>query len=219
MFILTSYYTPDYYPLVEKTWEENKVPYCEKHGYSYNLLRFRWNGMPDAQELKIKHLKNICNSAAEDDWIWWTGTDLMITNFLIKLENIVDTDYHWIIASDFNGINADSILIRNSELGREYLNLIETMLPTINHWEGEQHAIKITHKDYSHIVKVIPQREINSYQMDLYKNRSEYAGSNWLDDLETDGNWQPGDFVVQWPACSLHQRLQLFEQYNKMVIK
>lgn len=219
MFIITSYYTPDYYPLVEKTWEQNKIPYCQKHGYQHELLRFRWNGMPEAQALKIKHLKNILDSTSEDTWIWWTGTDLMITNFLIRLEDVIDLNYHFIIASDFNGINADSMLIRNSALGREYLNLIDTMLPTINHWEGEQHAIKITHKDYPHIVKVVPQRMINSYEIDIYKNRQEYAGSNWLDDLGTDGNWQSGDFAIQWPACTLQHRLKLFEQYNKLVIR
>jgi galactosyl transferase GMA12/MNN10 family len=218
MFTIVSYYTPDYYPLVEKTWFDNKVIYCNIHKYSHELLRFRWNGMHDAQVIKMRFLKDLCSRVPEDSWIWWTGSDLMITNFKITLDSRVDNKYHWIIASDFNGINADSIFIKNSQLGREYLNLIDDIVKTTDHWEGEQHAIKITHKEYPNIVKVVPQREINAYQYDLYKNRHEYAGSNWLDDLGTDGNWQKGDFAIQWPACSLSDRLNLYEKYNEMRI-
>lgn len=217
-FKIVSYYTENYQPLVDKTWTNNKIPYCEKHNYLYeNKLRV-WKDSHHGQVDKIQIIKEELNSMPPDSWVWWTGADLMITNWTIRLEDIIDLNYHFIIASDFNGINADSFLIRNSKLGNEYLDMIANTLPSYkDNWEGEQAIMKDTYERYKDtIVKLVPQRLINSYNYALYVNR---YPPPLIDKLGTIGDWKIGDFVIQWPATDLNFRLQAFNYYSQLIIK
>jgi hypothetical protein len=218
MFIVINNFTDNYRPLVDKTWYLNKLPYCEKHGYSHEL-QFLESSLPmhEYQIEKIKFIQRVVNDSPEDSWIWWTGADLMITNFLIKLEDIVDNNYHFVTATDFNGINADSFLIRNSQQGRDYLNMIAEKLPNYTHWEGEQGIMKDTYEQYKDIViKLVPQRTMNSYNYSLYKGR---GPEPMLDKLGNVGDWRIGDFAIHWPAQSLEFRLQAFDYYSQFIIR
>lgn len=218
MFTLVSYYTANYQPLVDKTWFQNKIPYCEKHGYQHELrLCDDWKDMHSAQIDKMNILKDVIDRTEEDSWIWWTGADLMITNYQIKLEDLVDKNYHFIIASDFNGINADSFLLRNSEKGRQYLQMIIDKLPIYTYWEGEQGLMKDTYDDYKNdVVKLVPQKTMNSYNYALYRGR---YPEPLIDKLGTVGDWSVGDFVIQWPATSINFRVQAFDYYSQFIIR
>lgn len=219
MFTVVSYFTENYQSLVDRTWFSNKVQYCKRHGYSHHLVKGVWESMHQFQTLKVDILKDVISKIPEDSWIWWTGADLMVTNFTIKLEDIIDTDYHMIIASDFNGINADSFLLRNSEQGRAYLQMISDTLPQyVDKWEGEQGIMKDTYEHYkTSVVKLVPQRELNSYQYSLY--RGGIYPEPLIDNLGTVGDWALGDFVIQWPATSLEFRIQAFDHYSQFIIK
>lgn len=218
MFKLISNYTENFQPLVDKTWYNNKIQYCERHGYSYELIKSQWSSMHESQVIKIQILKDAINSIPEDSWIWWTGADLMITNFTIKLEDLIDNNYHFIVASDFNGINADSFLLRNSPQGRDYLKMIEDKLPSyVDNWEGEQGIMKDTYEQYKDsVVKMIPQKSLNSYQYNLYRGR---YPEPLVDKLGTVGDWSIGDFVIHWPATSLDFRVQAFDLYSQFIIR
>lgn len=217
MFTLVSYYDSTYQPLMDKTWHNNKVPYCNLHGYSHDLRLITWNDMRSAQIAKIQILQDVIGKIENDSWIWWTGGDLMITNFKIKLEDIADTNYHLIIASDFNGINSDSFLLRNSPEGRDYLNMIAETLPTYTNWEGEQGIMKDTYEKYKNdLVKLVPQKVMNSYNYSLYRGR---YPEPLIDKLGTVGDWSLGDFVIQWPATDLNFRLKAFDYYSQFIIR
>ena len=151
----------------------------------------------------------------ELEWLWWTGCDLMITNFTTKIEDKIDNNYHMVIATDCNGFNADSILIRNSPESRAFWAMVGEVVPTLYwHWEGEQKVIKDTYPQYKDQIKVVPQREINAYNYDTYNGA--YPS---FDYLNTDGNWKSGDWVIQWPGLALDVRLKLAEYYSTQVIK
>ena len=65
MFIITSYYTPDYYPLVEKTWEENKVNFFPELPILSSDFTTDYSQISIKKLLKIlvtKIYKNIVNS-------------------------------------------------------------------------------------------------------------------------------------------------------------
>ena len=70
---------------------------------------------------------------------------------------------------------------------------------------------------WARIGKVLPQRVMNSYDYKnspRLKNRPEYK-----DILGTDGQWQEGDFLVQWAGADLNYRLkaakEMYENLNK----
>ena len=86
------------------------------------------------------------------------------------------------------------------------------------HWEGEQKAIKDSYPNYKHHFKIVPQREINSYDYSIFPK---YQG-NWypsIDHLGTDGNWQPGDWVIQWPGILLEHRVELAKHFSQLIVK
>jgi hypothetical protein len=168
-----------------------------------------------AQLHKVDFINRMLHDPQNYDWIWWTGCDLMVTNFNIKIEDRIDNNYHMIIATDCNGFNADSILIRNSQESKDYWKMVSGILPGLHwHWEGEQKIIKDTYPNYKNIIKVVPQRDINSYNYDTYNGA--YPP---IDFLNTNGNWQHGDWAIQWPGLGLETRLELAAYYTQQVIK
>ena len=224
MFTILCNHTPDYQQLVDKTWFNNKVPYCQRHGYNFELRLvenspLNVNTLHRYQMSKVLFINDVLNRSPEDAWVWWTGADLMITNFTIKLESIIDTNYHFIIATDFNGMNADSFLVRNSEKGRRYFKMIVDTLPMYTYWEGEQGIMKETYSIFKDdVVKIVPQKTINSYNYADY--RVAYAHREPLqDELGNIGDWSPGDFVIQWPATSLQHRLHSFDYYSQFIVR
>lgn len=220
MFTVLCNYTANYEPLINKTWFNNKVPYCQRHGYNFELRLVTMESLHQYQMSKVLFINEVLNRSQEDAWVWWTGADLMITNFTIKLEYIIDTNYHFIIASDFNGINADSFLIRNSEKGRNYFKMIVDTLPNYTYWEGEQGIMKDTYEQYKNdVVKMVPQKVINSYNYADYYGRSCAPPGPLADSLGTVGDWSFGDFVIQWPATSLQHRLYSYDYYSQFIVR
>jgi hypothetical protein len=63
------------------------------------------------------------------------------------------------------------------------------------------------------IVKIMPQRYMNSYNYQLYNYTDHRDPAGW------NGNWQVGDWLVHWPATTLEYRLQLAEFYKQYIIK
>ena len=214
MNVIISHHNDTYQPLADYTWEGNKIPYAEKHGYQCRMEELTSLGH-GAQLHKVDFINRMLHDPQNYDWIWWTGCDLMVTNFNIKIEDRIDNNYHMIIATDCNGFNADSILIRNSQESKDYWKMVSGILPGLHwHWEGEQKIIKDTYPNYKNIIKVVPQRDINSYNYDTYNGA--YPP---IDFLNTNGNWQHGDWAIQWPGLGLETRLELAAYYTQQVIK
>jgi hypothetical protein len=160
----------------------------------------------------------------------------MITNMTIKIEEIIsksgaDANTHIIIPADANGINCGNMLIRNSPIGRSFLDVIAASLNFYRNWYLQENqciqdllvgtflteqGIKNGGTLWSSVSRVVPQRVMNSYDyknLPLFKNRKDVK-----DIFGNDGQWQKGDFIIQWPATPLEYRLKVASIYNSLTI-
>jgi hypothetical protein len=212
MHRLISFHNDDYEPLAQVTWYNNKIPYCERHGYSHYFEKYVPGNDGQIQKIAmiLKQLED-----PEVEWVWWTGCDVLITNWNTRIEDKIDNNYHVIMSTDCNGFNADSILTRNSEESKQYWKHVLEITKTLSwHWEGEQKAIKDTYPEYSHLFKVVPQREMNAYNYAIWGGV--YPSTDYLN---TDGNWQQGDWVIHWPNQPLEKRLEHAAHYGPLIVK
>ena len=141
MYAIISSHTPNYKLLADVTWT-NKEEYAERHGYLTHCKTEGHNPNLQWSYDKLYFIKDIMEVNLDVEWFWWVGCDTLITNFTVKLESFTDNDYHFIIATDGNGMNNDSCFFRNSPEGRQYLDhLIEVFPQYANHPFLEQQAM------------------------------------------------------------------------------
>lgn len=203
----------NYQPLADLTWEQNKVKYADKHEYAYACKTDGFYNVVIGFE-KIWFMRDMFDAYPDLDWMWWTGTDTLITNMNTKLEDRIDNNYHFIIATDCNGINADSFFVRNTPEGRGYLDLIKSKYEEYkNHVWAEQQVIIDTAEANKDIIKFVPQKDINAYDYGLYPECVP------KDKFGNDGQWSQGDLLIHWPGTSLWKRLELAKHYMGLIVE
>ena len=185
---------------------------------------------------KIFVMKEAMEKYPDAEWIFNTDCDVMITNMKTKVEDIVrdhaSDNIHILIPADCNGINCGNMIIRNSPIGKAFLDTIIAGMPLYRHWymfENQliQDLFVGTHLEetgvmpggtfWARVGKVVPQRVFNSYdytKLPRLKDRKEYN-----DILGTDGQWQEGDFLIQWPSTDLEYRIKAAKEMSPKVIK
>ena len=212
---LATIHNENYAALANLTWNQNRVLYAQKHNYGAIAKTDNFNGM-NLGFAKIALLLEIMKTN-QYDLIHWSGTDTLITNFTIPLTEFVYDGYHITIATDFNGLQSDSFVIRNTMEGRAWLQMILDKMPEyLNHPFLEQGVMMETYQQYQHIVKVVPQRFLNSYHYQLYRNK---GATNNHDKMGFNGQWYIGDFLIHAPDQHMNIRMELFNQIMPMVIK
>jgi hypothetical protein len=212
-FAIVSLNDKNYQPLADLTWEQNKVKYAERHDYGYACKTDGFYNVVIGFE-KIWFMRDMLDAYPDIDWLWWTGTDTLITNMSVKLEDRVDNNYHFIIATDCNGINADSFFVRNTPEGRGYLDLIKSKYDQYKgHVWAEQQVIIDTAEANKDIIKFVPQKDINAYDYGLYPECVP------KDKFGNDGQWSKGDLLIHWPGTSLWQRLDLAKKYMGQIVE
>lgn len=204
-----------YQPLADLTWEPNKVAYAEQHDYWHCEKTSGFYGVPLGWE-KLRFLKDTLTTNTELDWIWWVGCDTMITNFNKKVEDVLDNNYHMIVAQDCLGINNDSMFVRNSPEGLGYLDYLISVMPQYmhHHWQDQQAMIESVDR-FKDIIKFIPQKLINAYDYELYPQQPPHSLK--LDALGNYGQWEPGDLIIQWPGLPVHQKIEQAKKYANLV--
>ena len=66
---------------------------------------------------------------------------------------------------------------------------------------------------WGRVIKLTPQKIFNSYD---YKNLPSLKNrTNYNDIMGKNGQWEKGDFIVQWPSTSLEYRLEEAEKLHK----
>lgn len=212
---IATIHTDNYKPMSDITWEKNRKIYAERRGYDPIAKTDNFNGV-NLGFAKIQLLLDILNQG-KHEFVHWSGCDTMITNFTIPVESLLYDGYHVTIATDFNGIQSDSIVIRNSMEGRAWLKMIWDKMPEyLNHPFLEQGVMMETYNQYNHIVKVVPQRFLNSYFYELYIPNK--GAKNNQDKMGFSGQWQIGDFLLHAPDQPMHIRLDLFNKVLPYVI-
>ena len=216
-FALVTAHNDAYQPLADITWEQNKRLYAEQwgydaiaktDGYKYPVRDISY----ERTELIIELLES-----GKYDWIHACGCDTMITNFTIKLEDIADNDYDFVIATDCYNINNDSMLIRNTPLAIGWLKQVVSLREeyATAKWL-DQSAMIDTIGVMGNRIKIVPQRELNSYNYDLDPMEPHIYKK---DLLGNDGQWAPGDFLIHWPAVPVAQRIVMAQDMLSKVVK
>lgn len=187
---------------------ENKRAYCEKHGYDFiccEEILDSSRAIPRSKILLV--LQTMENS--DYKWIFWTDADSLIMNYAIKLEQIIDNNYNFIISKDFNVINSGQFLIRNCPWSQQFLLDVYAHTECVNHpwWENQAIILEFEQKAaIRSMTKVIPQRIFNSYPKEI--NSGELSTA-----------YQHGDFVLHFAGFGSPEQLQpMFEQYTPLVI-
>jgi len=220
MIVLASMHDEKYQELANETWDNNKVPYAEKHGYAYLAKTEDFYGFDPGFE-KIAFLIDILDNYPDTTWIWWTGSDGLVMNFNTRVEDKVAEapDAHVIMSADFNfAINADSMLVKNTPEARAWLQDCMDNIETYGKKTyKEQQFMLDTMDKYAGIVKLMPQNFMNSYEYRMYKVMP------WLYEKTTDingdrGQWETGDWFVQWPGTQPRERLELVKEYKPKII-
>lgn len=217
-FALVTAHNEAYQVLADITWNQNKKLYAERWGYDAyaKTTDFRY---PVSQisfertELIIQLLES-----GQYDWIHACGCDTMITNFTIRLEDLVDDDSHFIIATDCFNINNDSFLARNTPETLAWLKHVVAVREQYanNPWYDQQAMIDSIDMMGDHI-RIVPQRYLNSYDYDQYPGSVPHVYKKDL--FGNDGQWAPGDFLIHWPGVSLERRLPLAQNMLTQVVK
>ena len=232
MHALISLHDEKYQPLGDLTWMQNKEQYAKQHGYAAICKTSGFKEGVGIGYQKIHFAKEVLADHPEYDWVWWTGTDTMITNFAVRIEDRIDNNYHFMICVDVNGLNADSFLVRNTPEGKAIINSILSLEEHCSKfWDTEQRAMAMImglpipgeaiwdinpevalSGDYKDIIKILPQRFMNSFNYQLYHYTDQ------RDKLGIDGNWRPGDWLIHWPATGLDHRIHLYSFYSQHIV-
>lgn len=197
--------------LAELTWYNNKVKYAEKHGYL--ALPKTDNFSQDQVHFdKFVHILDVMEKNPSVDWVWWLDNDAMITNFDIRVEDLVDTDYHIIMPTDIAALNSGSFIVRNSAQVKEWLNFLLSKKKEYKDDKKwfEQQAVIDFYPKFQDLFKIVPQQWLNSYDYKMYNVEG-------TDLLGQDGQWYPGDFVIHWPGLPNPARVQLAQQCQKFI--
>lgn len=203
---IVSMYNDKQQDLGEESWP-NKEAYAKLHGYEAYCKTSDWTITPIHFE-KLVYMLDVMKEHPHLDWVWWMDNDSIITNFETRIEDIVDNDYHVIITVDHASLNAGSFIVRNTAQGRGWL---EFLLSLYDHYKDnrwpEQQPMTDRYISFKDIIKVLPQKVMNSYDYTLY-------GVPNLDLTWQSGQWEPGDFVLHVPALPNQTRIALFKQLS-----
>jgi hypothetical protein len=157
------------------------------------------------------------------DWVYCCGTDTLHTNFRIKLEEFADENFHVIASSEWcSPFQADSFMIRKSTEGISYIEHILSLYGKYkNHVWVEQQAMIDTLPKFKEIIKLLPQRRMNSYDYTMFESKypKEERVKRGVDIFGNDGRWRPGDFLIHWPSIPMPIRIAEIIKTIPLIVK
>lgn len=217
-FALVTAHNDAYQPLADITWDQNKKLYAEQHGYDAISMTTGFKYAPGLMSFERTELIIQLLESGKYDWVHACGCDTMITNFNIKLEDLADDDYDFVIATDCYNLNNDSFLARNTPTTLAWLRHIVASREQYSTAKWlDQSAMIDTVSMMGDRIKIVPQRDLNSYDYDEYPGIVPHIYKKDL--LGNDGQWQPGDFLIHWPAIPVPRRIMLAQQMLTQVVK
>jgi hypothetical protein len=213
MHAVASINTADYQDLADLT-DAPKIEYCNRWGYEFFVLKeTRYSAIMGFN--KIAYVLDIFNQRPDIDWLLFSECDAMITNLSISIDDKIDPDYHFILPVDRLNLNSGNFLARNSPEGRAYLRMIVDSEPAyVNRDWAEQQVIIDTIEEYSDIVKIVPQRYMNSYEPAIY----DYCDARY-DIMGNSAAWEPGDWIVHWPGTYKPTRIARAHALTPQIVR
>ena len=217
-FALVTAYNEAYRPLADITWDQNKKLYAQKWAYDTYEVTEGFNSIEDIPWSRARKIIDLLESG-KYDWVHAVGCDTMITNFNVRLEDLADNNYDFIIATDCFNINNDSFLARNTKNCIDWLKHLDNLQYDYcgkHPWNDQQCMIDNIER-LGNGLKIVPQRLINSYDYDQYPGSIPHIYKK--DIFGNDGQWQPGDFLIQWPGIPNNRRIPLAQQMLTQIIQ
>jgi len=213
MHAVASLHDANYSDLAALT-DQSKKEYCDRYGYQFHVLtEMKYSTITGFN--KIHYALDLFQQHPEIEWLLFSECDAMITNQTIKIEDRIDNDYHFIVPVDRLNLNSGNFLVRNSEQGRAYLQMIIDQEESYKNVEwAEQQVIIDTIEQYQSIVKIVPQKYMNSYEPEIY----DYCDARF-DILGNSGAWEPGDWIVHWPGTYKPTRIQRANAHLPLILK
>lgn len=213
MYAIASHHDENYADLAEIT-DLTKAEYCDRHGYQLFILNdLKYS--PIVGFNKIHYTLDLFNQQPGIEWLLFSECDAMITNYNLRIEDKIDNDYHFIVPVDRLNINSGNFLARNTEQGRAYLQMIIDKEAEYKDAEwAEQQVIIDTIDQYTDIVKIVPQRHMNSYEQHMY----DYCDIR-KDILGTSGQWESGDWIVHWPGTYKPARIKRATEIASLIVR
>lgn len=185
----------------------SKIEYCNTHGYDF---AYKDNDFDFSRKVNWERVPMFIDFIKKGgyDWLWFLGTDCMIMNHTIRLENIIDNNYDMILASsnhDKIEVNTDSWLVKCSDWSLNFLEKINKNISLYHHPWCEQQAVidELHNPDVMKHFKIVSTRYFNSYY------------HAWFPDF----NFQFGDFVIQAAGHNNDYRVKLFQELQHKIIK
>jgi hypothetical protein len=213
MHAVASINTSDYQDLADLT-DAPKIEYCNRYGYEFFVLK-ETKYSPIMGFNKIAYVLDIFKQRPDIEWLLFSECDAMITNLSISIDDKIDPDYHFILPVDRLNLNSGNFLARNSPEGRAYLQMIVDSEPEyVNRDWAEQQVIIDTIEEYSDIVKIVPQRYMNSYEPAIY----DYCDARF-DIMGNSAAWEPGDWIVHWPGTYKPTRIARAQALTPQIIR
>jgi hypothetical protein len=213
MHAVASINTADYQDLADLT-DAPKIEYCNRYGYEFFVLK-ETKYSPIMGFNKIAYVLDIFKQRPDIEWLLFSECDAMITNLTVSIDDKIDPDYHFILPVDRLNLNSGNFLARNSPEGRAYLQMIVDSEPEyVNRDWAEQQVIIDTIEEYSNIVKIVPQRYMNSYEPAIY----DYCDARF-DIMGNSAAWEPGDWIVHWPGTYKPTRIARAQALTPQIIR
>ena len=213
MHAVATLYDNWYRELAELT-NRPKIEYCERYGYEFfELTEMKYSDITGFN--KIHFTLELFKLHPEIDWLLFSECDAMITNLTVSIDDKIDNNYHFIVPVDRLNLNTGNFLARNSEQGRAYLQMIIDKEPEYKEVEwAEQQVVIDTIEQYQDIVKIVPQKYMNSYEPQIY----DYCDARF-DILGNSGAWEQGDWIVHWPGTYKNVRLKRAERVSRQIVR
>lgn len=219
-------YDDGYSEMARMTIDNNIKPYCRLHGYSLkeHLITEKVSGR-DFQWQKIKITIDTLKKT-NFKWLFFMDVDCLIMHTPIKLEDIIDENYSFILPShnvgaidtpitefgEIKNIITSHIFVKNDEIGLKILEDIwrASDWPAnkdINEFDHEARQTRITiqKKEFRDKIKIVEEKVLNRFWIMnspfmIYRLK----GVN-------ENVWQPGDFSVHVTGYPKEMRMELLK--------
>ena len=195
---LCTWDTPDYADLAAVS-QPGKEEYCRRHGY-----KFEHCVTPLDDALGFERMDVVRNLLPSYDLVLSVDTDAMIMNHTIRAE--------WLhspmlaISEDLLGVNDGVFAMTNTPLAHQFIAVYMSMRSQGNSQQVMTHMMGIDL--YRNMTRKIDQKALNAYRNELY------GRPDWFT-----GNYEPGDWICQWPGMTKEARIPLMLEAQKDVIR
>jgi hypothetical protein len=215
MIHLFTAHSKAYIPLNDITYP-TKVAYAARHGFTCSAVQCEF---PDGWMRPLIWLEAL-SAIPEREYLFWTGTDVAITNLDFKP---VLGEFDFYFAVDHHGLQSDSWLLRNCSATHEFLRAVSARKGQEANEQDAMQVILSGRPSYASLrwaydscgsetreswfarelnkspvtCRILPREVINGLPHEHY-------GGTGLEHY----SWKPGCFVLHTPGKSLEWRLE-----------